>query len=77
MRAGNNRNGIEAHFKAGGESEMNEASRTGLSCSVALLGGHAQVDTLFFTQECLYTRMADASAFWRHSIELTIHKYYM
>ena len=56
---------------------MDEASRTGLSCSVALLGGHAQVDTLFFTQECLYTRMADASAFWRHSIELTIHKYYM
>ena len=40
---------------------MDEASRTGLPCSVSLLGGHAQVDTLVFTRECLYPRMADAS----------------
>ena len=36
---------------------MDEANRTGLPCSVSLLGGHAQVDTLVFTQECLHTRM--------------------
>ena len=47
-RAGDNRNGIEAHFKAGGEARAAWMRTVGqvFPCSVALLGGQAQVDTL-------------------------------
>ena len=53
--------GLRHILQPGGEvSDI--VSRAGLPCSVALLGGHVQVDMQVFTLKGLHTRRADANA---------------